>query len=71
MNCLLDTPKPWKLSFSFARALQASALKAWQGKPENLPMGENYLRLSITIRIWLIDNELLNILMLQTSTDGE
>jgi fructose-bisphosphate aldolase class I len=27
--------KPWSLSFSFGRALQASALKAWQGKPEN------------------------------------
>lgn len=29
-------PKPWKLSFSFGRALQASALAAWAGKPENL-----------------------------------
>ncbi|RDD37463.1 Fructose-bisphosphate aldolase C [Trichoplax sp. H2] len=27
--------KPWALSFSFGRALQASALKAWQGKVEN------------------------------------
>ena len=26
---------PWKLSFSYGRALQSSALKAWQGKPEN------------------------------------
>ena len=25
----------WSLSFSFGRALQASVLKAWQGKPEN------------------------------------
>lgn len=31
----LDMPKPWKLSFSYGRALQASALKAWQGKDEN------------------------------------
>ncbi len=30
-------PKPWKLSFSYGRALQASCLKAWQGKPENVP----------------------------------
>lgn len=27
---------PWKLSFSYGRALQASALKLWAGKPENL-----------------------------------
>ena len=25
----------WKLSFSYGRALQAAALKAWMGKPEN------------------------------------
>ena len=29
-------PHPWQLSFSYGRALQASALKAWQGKPENV-----------------------------------
>jgi len=28
-------PNPWKLSFSYGRALQASALKAWGGKTEN------------------------------------
>jgi len=27
---------PWKLSFSYGRALQASALVAWGGKPENV-----------------------------------
>ncbi|HEU5395801.1 MAG TPA: class I fructose-bisphosphate aldolase, partial [Verrucomicrobiae bacterium] len=26
---------PWQLSFSFGRALQASALKVWKGQPEN------------------------------------
>ncbi|WP_323847283.1 class I fructose-bisphosphate aldolase [Microbulbifer magnicolonia] len=26
---------PWQLSFSYGRALQEPALKAWQGKPEN------------------------------------
>jgi len=26
---------PWKISFSYGRALQASVLKAWAGKPEN------------------------------------
>lgn len=29
-------PHPWKLSFSYGRALQDSALKTWQGKPENV-----------------------------------
>lgn len=29
-------PLPWQLSFSYGRALQASALKAWGGKPENV-----------------------------------
>jgi fructose-bisphosphate aldolase class I len=28
--------KPWALSFSYGRALQASALRAWVGKTENL-----------------------------------
>ena len=28
-------PLPWQLSFSYGRALQASALKAWGGKAEN------------------------------------
>jgi fructose-bisphosphate aldolase class I len=27
---------PWQLSFSYGRALQAPALKAWVGKPENV-----------------------------------
>ncbi|TML72371.1 MAG: fructose-bisphosphate aldolase class I [Actinobacteria bacterium] len=29
-------PHPWQLSFSYGRALQAPALKAWLGKPENV-----------------------------------
>lgn len=35
MNKLPQDQRPWKLSFSFGRALQASVLRAWQGKPEN------------------------------------
>jgi fructose-bisphosphate aldolase class I len=27
---------PWKLSFSFGRALQSSAMKSWQGSPDNV-----------------------------------
>jgi fructose-bisphosphate aldolase, class I len=30
-------PHPWQLSFSYGRALQAPSLKAWLGKPENVP----------------------------------
>ena len=29
-------PLPWELSFSYGRALQAPALKAWGGKTENV-----------------------------------
>ncbi|KAK8959476.1 Fructose-bisphosphate aldolase cytoplasmic isozyme [Platanthera guangdongensis] len=32
----LEGKKPWKLSFSFGRALQQSTLKAWAGKEENV-----------------------------------
>ena len=34
MNAL--GPHPWQLSFSYGRALQAPALKAWGGKQENV-----------------------------------
>lgn len=34
MNAM-EGRKPWKLSFSYGRALQASVLKTWAGKPEN------------------------------------
>jgi len=33
-------PRPWPLSFSYGRALQAPALKAWVGKPENVEAGQ-------------------------------
>jgi fructose-bisphosphate aldolase class I len=33
-------PHPWELSFSYGRALQAPALKAWAGKEENLEAGQ-------------------------------
>lgn len=34
MNAMYDMP--WKLTFSYGRALQAAALKAWSGKSENV-----------------------------------
>jgi fructose-bisphosphate aldolase class I len=33
-------PHPWKISFSYGRALQAPALKAWTGKEENVEAGQ-------------------------------
>jgi fructose-bisphosphate aldolase, class I len=33
-------PHPWQLSFSYGRALQAPALKAWGGKPESVEAGQ-------------------------------
>lgn len=35
--------KPWALTFSFGRALQASVLKAWGGKDENIKAGQDEL----------------------------
>ncbi|XP_053208730.1 fructose-bisphosphate aldolase-like isoform X2 [Panonychus citri] len=36
----LAAKKPWALTFSYGRALQASALKAWSGKKENIGAGQ-------------------------------
>ncbi|MBA3517484.1 MAG: fructose-bisphosphate aldolase class I [Rhizobiales bacterium] len=38
MNAMFDLP--WKLTFSYGRALQAAALKAWGGKAENMKAGQ-------------------------------
>lgn len=37
LNAINNCPlvKPWALTFSFGRALQASALKTWRGQKEN------------------------------------
>jgi fructose-bisphosphate aldolase, class I len=36
----LPGPKPWKLSFSYGRALQDAALEAWHGRDEKLKAGQ-------------------------------
>ena len=36
----LPGPKPWKISFSYGRALQDPALEAWRGRDENLAAGQ-------------------------------
>ncbi|OON18662.1 fructose-bisphosphate aldolase class-I [Opisthorchis viverrini] len=42
INCV-EGHKPWRLTFSYGRALQASVLAAWQGKPENVHKGQEEL----------------------------
>ena len=34
---------PWRVTFSYARAIQAAALEAWQGKDENLESSQRIL----------------------------
>jgi len=36
----LSTSKPWKVSFSYGRALQDPALEAWHGQDWNLAAGQ-------------------------------
>ena len=33
---MMAGPRPWQLSFSFARALQAPALQCWRGDAANV-----------------------------------
>lgn len=43
INQLDGVPRPWKLTFSFGRALQKSCLAAWGGKPENVKTAQDVL----------------------------
>jgi fructose-bisphosphate aldolase class I len=43
LNAMNQSPNPWHVSFSYARALQNSVLKTWQGKPENMKAGQEAL----------------------------
>jgi len=44
LNAINSLPgRPWSCSFSFGRALQASVLKAWQGKAENIAAAQEAL----------------------------
>jgi fructose-bisphosphate aldolase class I len=40
LNAINQVGGPWPLSFSYGRALQASALSAWGGEPGNLDAGQ-------------------------------
>merc|ERR1711933_673468 len=35
LNAMNQSPNPWHISFSYARALQNTCLKTWAGKDEN------------------------------------
>jgi fructose-bisphosphate aldolase, class I len=39
----LSGSKPWKISFSYGRALQDPALEAWHGQDKNLTAGQQAL----------------------------
>ncbi|CAD6991372.1 unnamed protein product [Ceratitis capitata] len=45
LNAINNVPllKPWALTFSYGRALQASVLRAWGGKKDNVGAGQNEL----------------------------
>lgn len=43
LNAMNQSPNPWHVSFSYARALQNSVLKTWQGRPENIEAAQKAL----------------------------
>lgn len=45
MNAINQVPlmRPWALTFSYGRALQASVLRAWGGKKENVAAAQQEL----------------------------
>lgn len=43
INTLTGVKKPWALTFSYGRALQASVLAAWKGQHENIPTAQKEL----------------------------
>jgi len=43
LNAMNQTPNPWHVSFSYARALQNSVLKTWQGEDKNIEAAQKAL----------------------------
>jgi fructose-bisphosphate aldolase class I len=43
LNAMNQSPNPWHVSFSYARALQNSVLKTWKGQPKNLEAAKKSL----------------------------
>ena len=56
LNAINQVPlgRPWALTFSYGRALQASVLRAWGGKKENVAAAQQELlkraKVSMNIR---------------------
>lgn len=45
LNAMNQSPNPWHISFSYARALQNTCLKTWGGRPENVMAAQDALLL--------------------------
>ncbi|XP_025677209.2 fructose-bisphosphate aldolase 3, chloroplastic-like [Arachis hypogaea] len=43
LNAMNQSPNPWHISFSYARALQNTVLKTWQRRPENVEAAQKSL----------------------------
>lgn len=43
LNAMNQSPNPWHVSFSYARALQNSVLRTWQGEPANVQKAQEAL----------------------------
>jgi len=43
LNAMNQSPNPWHVSFSYARALQNTVLKTWKGQPENVQAAQTAL----------------------------
>uniref|UniRef100_M0ZVM8 fructose-bisphosphate aldolase n=1 Tax=Solanum tuberosum TaxID=4113 RepID=M0ZVM8_SOLTU len=43
LNAMNQSPNPWHVSFSYARALQNTCLKTWSGRPENVKAAQDTL----------------------------
>ena len=44
LNAICRAGGPWRLSFSFGRALQDAAMRIWRGRPSNVPAAQAALR---------------------------
>ncbi|KAJ9563593.1 LOW QUALITY PROTEIN: hypothetical protein OSB04_008753 [Centaurea solstitialis] len=53
LHAMNQSPNPWHVSFSYARALQNSVLKTWQGRPENVEAGQKALLSRAKANSWL------------------
>lgn len=59
LNAINTVPlaRPWALTFSYGRALQASVLRAWGGKKENFAAGQQELlkRAKVSISVTYLE----------------